>query len=197
MTSANPIIYSIDMLLAKGLQSDNPEVQRTCVERIFYKDLAGLISVIRRDLFKNTIDYDDIVGELYLHLSKNHWRVLNSYRGEAKFSTWVSRVAWRYFTKVYLNTERICLDENYACYNDLEWDVIKRDEIRMDISKVLSLMPNRKYAEVLRLNVIEGYDFETISGIMGTNVPNVYNIKSRALRQFLSIYEDMNDRKEQ
>lgn len=65
---------------------------------------------------------------------------------------------------------------------------ISDDDIRMDIETVLKKMPNRRYAEVLRLNLYYGYSPEDIAVILDTPLSNVYNLKHRAVMQFISIY---------
>ena len=72
-------------------------------------------------------------------------------------------------------------------------DILSDDDIRMDIEKVLKMMPNRRYAEVLKLNLYYGYSAEDIAVILDTTIPNVYNIKHRAVMQFISIYGKRDD----
>jgi RNA polymerase sigma factor (sigma-70 family) len=194
MTTADFSTYPLDSVLVKGLKSREPDIQRTAVERFFYNDLRGLINSIRWDLFKGTVEYDDIVSELYLFLSASQWKALNSYRGESRLTTWVSRVAWRHFIRMHVRKEReITVDDIWtpACGCA---DTVTDDDIRMDVETVLSNMSNPRYVQALRLNIVEGYDAENAAALMETSVDNFYNIKSRALRQFISMYGEQNAR---
>ena len=188
MTTTKVTLDSIDRLLVKGLKSDDPTVQQTCVLRLFYKECRNLINTIRYDLFKGTVDYDDIVNELYLLLSANNWRALDSYRGEAKLATWLSCVAWRYFVKVYVRNEREHAVDDISVRKLAVIDTILDTEIRIDVETVLKAMPNTRYAKVISLHIVEGLGAEEAAAIIGTSAANFYNLKSRAIRQFLAIY---------
>lgn len=72
-------------------------------------------------------------------------------------------------------------------------EILSDVDIRMDIEKVMKMMPNRRYAEVLKLNLYYGYSAEDIAVILDTTVSNVYNIKHRAVMQFISIYGQRDD----
>ena len=186
--TANKTINHLDQVIVKGLKSEDSTIKATFTKRLFYKDIAGLINTIRWSLFRNTVEYDELVSELYLHLSKNGWQILNSYRGEAKLSTWLSCVAWRYFFKLYKRNQRMQPTDVVQSFVNKTIESISDDDIRMDVESVLSRMPNKTYVKALRLNVIQGYSAEDSARLMDTTISNFYNIKSRAIKTFLSIY---------
>jgi DNA-directed RNA polymerase specialized sigma24 family protein len=68
-------------------------------------------------------------------------------------------------------------------------EILSDVDIRMDIEKVMKMMPNRRYAEVLKLNLYYGYSAEDIAVILDTTVSNVYNIKHRAIVQFVETFK--------
>lgn len=176
------------MLLAKGLKSEDTGVQQACVKRLFYNEARSLINAIRFDLFKGNMEYDEIVNELYIFLSRNDWHTLNSYRGEARLRTWLSCVAWRYFIRIYLKKEHeIPIDEITTRRNEYV-DTITDVEMRMDVETVLAEMPNRRYAKVITLHIIDGLGAEEVAAELETSIANFYNLKLRAIRQFLAIY---------
>ncbi len=191
MTTTKVTLDSMDHLLVKGLKSEDAMVQQTCVLRLFYKECRSLINTIRYDLFKGSVEYDDIVNELYLLLSANNWRALDSYRGEAKLATWLSCVAWRYFVKVYVRNEREHAVDDISVRKLAVADTALDTEIRIDVETVLNAMPNTRYAEVISLHIVQGMGAEETAAILGTSVPNFYNLKSRAIRQFLTIYRQV------
>ena len=61
-------------------------------------------------------------------------------------------------------------------------------EIAIDVKRVMSLMKNERYADILRLMIIEGYSPEEVARKWNKTVDNIYNIKHRAIKEFLSIY---------
>lgn len=189
MTTSKVTLDSIDRILVKGLKSGDAQVRQTCVMRLFYKDCRNLINTIRYDLFKGNVEYDDIVNELYLHISADNWRVLDSYRGEAKLVTWLSCVAWRYFIRVHKQNEKEPVADNNIYRMHRTENTILDTEIRMDVEAVLDVMPNRRYAEVISKHIVEGMGVEEVASLLRITVPNFYNLKSRAIRQFLTIYK--------
>ena len=188
-------INHIDAEIIVGLKSSDPAIRDFYVNRLFYKELKPLLCTIQYSLFKGTVDYDELVNDLYIYLSRNNWSALDSYRGDnqARLSSWISRVAWHYFMNSYRRLSRVLPDEDGVLGSMKPYAVISDDDIRMDIEKALHLMPNRRYAEVLKLNLYYGYSAEDIAVLMNTTVSNVYNIKHRAVMQFISIYGRRND----
>lgn len=188
-------VNHIDAEIIVGLKSSDSAIRDFYVNRLFYKELKPLLCTIQYSLFKGTVDYDELVNDLYIHLSRNNWSALDSYRGDnqARLSSWVSRVAWHYFMNSYRRLSRVLPGEDGVLESMKSYAVVSDDDIRMDIEEVLKLMPNRRYAEVLKLNLYYGYPAEDIAVLMNTTVSNVYNIKHRAVMQFISIYGRRND----
>ena len=188
-------VNHIDAEIIVGLKSSDSAIRDFYVNRLFYKELKPLLCTIQYSLFKGTVDYDELVNDLYIHLSRNNWSALDSYRGDnqARLSSWISRVAWHYFMNSYRRLSRVLPDEDGVLESMKPYTVVSDDDIRMDIEEVLKLMPNRRYAEVLKLNLYYGYPAEDIAVLMNTTVSNVYNIKHRAVMQFISIYGRRND----
>lgn len=188
-------VNHIDAEIIVGLKSSDSAIRDFYVNRLFYKELKPLLCTIQYSLFKGTVDYDELVNDLYIYLSRNNWSALDSYRGDnqARLSSWISRVAWHYFMNSYRRLSRVLPDEDGVLESMKPYAVVSDDDIRMDIEEVLKLMPNRRYAEVLKLNLYYGYPAEDIAVLMNTTVSNVYNIKHRAVMQFISIYGRRND----
>lgn len=188
-------INHIDAEIILGIKSSDPAISEFYVKRLFYIELKALLTTIQYSLYKGTIEYDELVNELYIHLSRNNWDALDSYRGDnkARLSTWLSRVAWRFFMNSYRKSSRMTSDEGSALDCVKSAETLSDVDIRMDIEKVMKMMPNRRYAEVLKLNLHYGYSAEDIAVILDTTVSNVYNIKHRAVMQFISIYGQRDD----
>lgn len=75
---------------------------------------------------------------------------------------------------------------------DASGDVSVRDDLRIqiaiDVNAVLLRMPNQRYAEIIRLLLIEGYAPHDVADILDIRVANVYNLKHRAITQFTELY---------
>jgi DNA-directed RNA polymerase specialized sigma24 family protein len=184
-------INHIDAEIIVGLRSSDPAIRDFYVNRLFYKELKALLSTIQYSLYKGTIDYDELVNDLYIYLSADNWAVLDSYRGDnqARLSSWLSKVAWRFFMKLYKRSSRMMPTDSSSFADAV---VVSDDDIRMDVENVLKRMPNRRYAEVLKMSLHYGYSAEDMAVIMDTAIANVYNIKHRAVMQFISIYGKRN-----
>lgn len=165
MSKSTLPLYPLDLVLIKGLKSKDKDVRRTSIDRFFNKDLDRLINRLKYDIFKGKMEYDDIVSDLYLYLADGGWKVLDTYGGDSRLATWVSCEVWR---------------ESAGMLNETE--------IKADVYKVLSIMPDVQYAEVLRLNLVEKYDPESTAALMGITVADFYKIKTCAIRQFISVY---------
>ena len=61
--------------------------------------------------------------------------------------------------------------------------------MRMDIERTLSRMKNDRYVAVIRLLIIEGRETEEVANILDTSIQNIYNLKHRAIAQFLELYQ--------
>ncbi|MBQ9184627.1 MAG: sigma-70 family RNA polymerase sigma factor [Bacteroidales bacterium] len=182
-------IREFDLTLIRGLRSTDIAVHERCVRRVFYEDLETLLRSIQCSLFKGSIEYDDLVNELYLFLSRNNWKILDSFqgRGGARLSTWLSHVVWRYFMHAYKRESRMIYQEDHSKM-DKQVYAISADEMRIDIEKTLSQMENKRYVLVIRLLIIEGHKAEDVAAMMNTTIQNIYNLKHRAIGQFLKIY---------
>lgn len=73
-------INHIDAEIILGIKSSDPAISEFYVKRLFYIELKALLTTIQYSLYKGTIEYDELVNELYIHLSRNNWDALDSYR---------------------------------------------------------------------------------------------------------------------
>ena len=183
-------IREFDQIIIKGLHSADPETHNNCVRRLFYEDLEPLLRNVQCSLFKGSVEYDDLVNNLYLFLSRNNWKILDSFQGRngARLSTWLSHITWHYFMHAHKRESRV------EYLNDLtpldrQVHTISKDEMRIDIERTLSRMNNERYVAVIRLLIIEGRKTEDVAKLMNTTIQNIYNLKHRAIKQFLEIYQ--------
>lgn len=168
-----------------GLKTGYPVVTRG-----FFYDLCRYpLADITRSLMGGTLDYDDIVNELYLYLSADNWRKLDTFQSlnGCRLSSWVSVVAWRYF----MQARPRLLHQSSADMTEIASQAATSPldiEIAMDVENTFAAMPNKRYVQLLRLMLVEGYDSVETAGRLGTTVDNIYNLKRRAIQQFIAIY---------
>lgn len=175
-----------DIIFIEALKSGNSAI----CNRFFYKEIGNLLQKIRIEVFHGRIDSDEIVNELYLYLSCNNWSKLDGFDGKngCRLRTWMIPVAWRYFISIrerLLNTKDITENADLIRYDVCD-DL--RIQIRIDVNYVLSKMPNQRYVEIIRLLFIEGYSAKDVAHMFEIKVENVYNLKHRAIAQFVELY---------
>ncbi len=177
-------INNQDAIYIKALKMGNNEISR----QFFYMEIGGILHKIRMEVFRGNVDLDELVSELYLYLSRDNWTKLDCFDGKngCRLRTWMIPVAWRYFMSVrerLLNTENIGNPSGSISVRD---DL--RIQIAIDVNAVLSRMPNQRYAEIIRLLLIEGYSPQDVADMLDMRVENVYNLKHRAIIRFTELY---------
>ena len=181
-------IHPQDLVYIDALKNGRHDL----IDRFFRVELAPLLGEIRSEVFRHRVETAELVSELYLLLNADGWRRLDSFTGErgCRLRTWMSQVAWRYFLSA---RARIlgCRDCETEFDTDLHSDKVNDDlriQIAIDVNAVLARMPNRRYAEIIRLLVIEGYSPADTAAMLDTSADNIYNLKHRAISQFLKLY---------
>ncbi len=175
-----------DVTFIGALKNGNGELCR----QFFYREIGGILHRIRTEVFHCQVDFDEMVSELYLFLSRDGWSKLSGFDGKngCRLRTWMIPVAWRYFLSVRESllmaehTEDGVTDVSDSASDDL------RIQIAIDVNSVLARMPNQRYAEMIRLLLIEGYAAQDVADMLDMRVENVYNLKHRAIAQFIEIY---------
>lgn len=175
-----------DAIFIEALRNGNNEVSR----QFFYKEIGGMLHKIRMEVFRGNVGFDELVSEFYIYLSRDNWTKLDGFDGKngCRLRTWMIPVAWRYFMSIrerLLRTEKI--DDNSGVIRDSVRDDL-RIQIAIDVNAVLSRMPNVRYAEIIRLLLIEGYASQDVADMLDLRVENIYNLKHRAINQFIEMY---------
>lgn len=175
-----------DAIFIKALKMGNNEISR----QFFYKEIVGILHKIRMEVFRGNVDFDELVSELYIYLSRDNWTKFDGFDGKngCRLRTWMIPVAWRYFMSIrerLLKTEKI--DDNSGVIKHSIRDDL-RIQIAIDVNAVLSRMPNQRYAEIIRLLLIEGYASQDVADMLDMKVENIYNLKHRAINQFIELY---------
>lgn len=174
-----------DATYVRALKQGDGELCR----QFFYQEIGGILHRIRVEVFRGQVDFDELVSELYLYLSHDGWAKLDGFNASngCRLRTWMIPVAWRYFTAI---RERLLNSANDDVLSGNETPVHDdlRIQIAIDVNAVLDRMPNRRYAEIIRLLLMEGYAAQDVADMLGCKVENVYNIKHRAIVQFIELY---------
>lgn len=163
----------------------------SAITRSFFYTLCNFtLNDIRWSLMQGRLDYDELVNELYLYLSVNNWHKLDTFEGKNNCSikSWVVTLAWRFFMQ---NRTKLlygeCVDYGKVGSSMATNDHLNLD-IAMDVESTFSRMTNQRYVQVLKWMLIDGYEAEDVAKFLNTLPANVYNIKHRAILQFVKTY---------
>ena len=187
MRSVNDNIWKqiSDAEFIAGLKNNDNRI----TESFFYGLCNYMLNDIKYSLMDGNVDYDELVNELFIYLSKDNWHKLDTFRGVngCSLNTWVTRISWRFFLKQrerLLGKDVVDITEVQICDAEESLDA----EIALDVNTTFARMSNKRYVQVLQWMLVEGFDAEEVARKMEITVANVYNIKHRAIVQFVEAY---------
>lgn len=162
------------------------------IQSFFYSLCSFTLNDIRWSLMQGRIDYDELVNELYLYMSVDNWRKLDTFKGKnnCTLKSWMVRLAWRFF----MQQRTRLLFEGYSSEYEKISDSKEPSEdslnleIAMDVESTFKRMANKRYVQVLKWMLVDGYDADEVAKLLDTSVSNIYNIKHRAIVQFVETY---------
>lgn len=132
-------------------------------------------------IVKNPAEAEDVMQDAFL----NAFTKLNTYKGEVAFGAWLKRIVINksiYYYRAQKKKNEVGLDD--YLYKVEDNDEISEDHGRSEqlAQKVMDTMNLLKdnYRISLTLHLIEGYDYEEISGIMNISYANCRTTISRA-----------------
>ena len=152
-------------------------------QQFFFGNCRQLFLSIIRYVFSYEVDYDEFVNEFYLYLMENDAYRLRQFQGRSTIYQWMKVIAIRYFI-----AKRDSMIDNES--KDVLLDSVVQEEIvdtektmtaKMDVERLFSLMPNRRYVYVIRRLVLQEAEPIVVARELKTNVDNLYNIKKRAI----------------
>lgn len=156
--------------------------------RFFYELCGYILYDIRSTLLQDRVEFDD---KLYVYLSDRNWHKLDTFAAlnGCRLSSWMIPLSWRFFLQKRAYLLGMSVD------NSMEVGKVKDDymdefdiEVLLDVEQTFAVMPNKKYVQVLRWLLIDGYNPDEVAVRLHIRVSNVYNIKHRAVVQFIKYY---------
>lgn len=179
-----------DREIIQGLIEKDDGVTR----EFFFGTCRPLFCSIIGQLFCYDVDYDEFVNELYVYLMDDDARKLKEFEYRSSVYTWLKILAIRYFIK---KRDRLIDDSPLKpLYEEPVQSDEKEDGLtaESDLERLLSLMPNDRYAYVIRKLVLDDCEPEGLADEMGITTANLYNIKRRAMAQLTLIaLNDINE----
>ena len=177
-----------DRELVEALLNKDPFVTKL----FYYRNCRPLfLSLIHRLEHDGRVwEYDEVVSEIYALLMENDGRRLRSFGFECSFYQWVKVVALRHLIakmdKVVIDSES--QEPLYERESEQSVDEsAEQSTARADLERLLELMPNQRYATVIRKLTLEGDESEELAREMEVRLSNLYNIKKRAMAQLAEV----------
>lgn len=168
-----------DKQIVNALIARNELVTRN----FFFESCRPLFMSIMRNVFSYDVDYDEFVNEFYLHLMENGAYRLRQFQGRSTIYQWMKVVAIRYFIAKRENMIEMEY-KDFLSNSEAEEETIDNERsiaAKMDIERLFSLMPNKRYVYVIKRLVLEEAEPKMVAEELCTNVYNLYNIKKRAI----------------
>ena len=169
-----------DQYIVDALIAHDDKITR----QFFFSSCRQLFLSIIRNVFPYEVDYDEFVNEFYLYLMENDAHRLRQFQGRSSIYQWLKVVAIRYFVAKRDNMIEMQSNKE-SSYEKLTQnqtiDTEKSITAKMDIEHLFSLMPNKRYVQVIKRLVLDDAEPQIVANELQVNIDNLYNIKKRAI----------------
>ena len=169
-----------DQYIVDALIAHDEKITR----QFFFCSCRQLFLSIIRNVFPYEVDYDEFVNEFYLYLMENDAHRLRQFQGRSSIYQWLKVVAIRYFVAKRDNMIEMQSNKE-SSYEKLTKnqtiDTEKSITAKMDIEHLFSLMPNKRYVQVIKRLVLDDAEPQIVADELQVNIDNLYNIKKRAI----------------
>ena len=169
-----------DQYIVDALIAHDEKITR----QFFFSSCRQLFLSIIRNVFPYEVDYDEFVNEFYLYLMENDAHRLRQFQGRSSIYQWLKVVAIRYFVAKRDNMIEMQSNKE-SSYEKLTQnqtiDTEKSITAKMDIEHLFSLMPNKRYVQVIKRLVLDDAEPQIVADELQVNIDNLYNIKKRAI----------------
>ena len=192
-------IFTEDLAIAKAILDRDENVTR----HYFYGKCYPLFRSIYNRYYTDCTCCKEFIDEIYILIlspGKETGRCqLDNFKGESSLASWLKAICLFYCYKKYKvkndmprnepilsiekETNHSELDRKESIYGSIDIDADNLN--REDIHKLLDLMPNGSYRELIRLRYLEQKDNEEAARILGVTMSNYYNMHKRAKEQFI------------
>ena len=162
------------------------EKNNVIVYHFFFEKCTPMFHYINRQVFDGQAEINELIDELYLFLQEDDWRRLRTFDCRCQLTSWLTRIAIRFFRK---HIDELIVHEADEELTD-EQEAEDIDEVigqKLDAEFLINSLKNKTYQAVLRKLVMEDMNPQQLADEMEITVENLYNIKSRAIQKLAQI----------
>lgn len=161
-----------------------------------YKKCYPLFKALFDNYETDCVNVKEFIHEMYAFLltpgRNSHICPLATFRAEGSLLSWLKLVGRtyccaRFRKKKKLKVELIDINDIYGSFQpSLNFDMSAIN--RMDVERLLQLMPNKRYSQLIKLRYMLSYSNELAAQALGMSMANYYNKHKLAKEQFVRIY---------
>lgn len=183
--------------MTNGTFKDNPElIARLRDENTCREAFAEVIATYSEPLYwqiRRMVQSHDDANDLLQNTFLKAWQSIDLFRGEAKLSTWLHKIAINE-SITFLAKERKRLnisidDEESMLINTIEADeYIDGDELKLKLRKAIATLPEKQRL-VFNMKYFDEMKYEEMSEILDTSVGALkasYHIAVKKIEQYFS-----------
>lgn len=168
--------------LIDDMQSDQQQI----LFRRMLTQHKGLLFKVIRSFVTEPSDQDDLLQEISIQL----WRALPTYRGDAKVTTWMYKVAL--FAAIAWNKKEqkqsdIRVLEEQLCEHSMQNEEQEQGELEHLFSLIRQL---NDIDRSITLLMLDGYSYEDIAQVLGINTSNVGVKINRIKKKLVSLSQE-------
>lgn len=196
-------VYTDDLQIAKSLIRRDERTTRS----YFYQQCYPLFKSIYDNYYTDCACCKEFMDEIYITVlapSKTTGKCqMENFRGESTLTSWLKTVCLYYCYNKYELKQRMPVYEPlpHADEKDNDEDAISdrsKDESlsntidfngmnRADLEALLSLMPNTRYRNIIRLLHLEQKSHKEVAEALGMSMDNYYNKRILAEKQYMQV----------
>ena len=156
------------------------------VYRLYYKAMYNTaLSIVA-----NTTEAEEVMQEAFISAFKN----IHKFEGTVSFGAWLKRIVINQSIDFVKKVKKEILLPDYIEMSSSEIEIEADNANKISIEKVheaLAVLP-QGYRHIFSLYLLEGYDHEEISGILGISASTSRSQFARAKKQLKKIIQAMN-----
>lgn len=196
-------VFLQDLQIAKALLNRDEQVTR----KYFYQQCYPLFKSIYDNYYTDCTCCKEFMDEIYIVVlapSKTTGKCqMENFRGESTLASWLKTACLYYCYNKYELKQRMPVYEPlpHPAEKDEEDDVFsdrKKDESlsnpidfsgmnRSDVEVLLSMMPNIRYRNIIRLLYLEQKTHKETAEALGMTMDNYYNKRILAEKQYMQV----------